>query len=496
MTSKALDNVAKLRDIVNVRDFGASPTASAAVNTAAIQAAIDYAYNARTIDPPSAPTVEIIGTYEINGTLSIGAASRLRGQGTLVQVTDNIPIIKVNKATFNIGWSIRQLNLQYKNPQPATNTDARALVLSEANKFSYQFVVEDVIIYRATKGIDAPDEANSFAFLGTFNNVQIYAHSDWGFHWKNASTGGSTYLSMNNVWVHNSGELYSTARGFYIRSCATLCINSIACDLISNQPFYFESCVGNIGVITAEACSITRSSGGAELVYVSGSSLTIGEIALENNRIAISGTAFGAGLRVTDSGYVRVGVLRDNFNTVNDTSSDNYSTVIAGNNAQSVYVDRYIYGPNTSPPAGFATAPDGAIADFSVPPKLRLFRENVRTDVRGGRTHIFGTSPPASGTWAKGDTTWNNDPIDRTSPVGWVCVNAGTPGTWFPFGNPTYPEDTAANIAAVGNAINTTGKYAGKLVWDTTNNRLMRASNNNAADLWYVIDGSASVTPS
>jgi hypothetical protein len=57
-------------------------------------------------------------------------------------------------------------------------------------------------------------------------------------------------------------------------------------------------------------------------------------------------------------------------------------------------------------------------------------------------------------------------------------------------------EDTAANIAAVGNAINTAGKYKGKLVWDTTNTRMMRASGSAAADPWVVIDGSASVTPS
>lgn len=56
--------------------------------------------------------------------------------------------------------------------------------------------------------------------------------------------------------------------------------------------------------------------------------------------------------------------------------------------------------------------------------------------------------------------------------------------------------DTAANIAAVGNAINTTGKYIGKAVYDTTNNRLMIASGTAAASPWYVADGSASVTPS
>jgi hypothetical protein len=54
---------------------------------------------------------------------------------------------------------------------------------------------------------------------------------------------------------------------------------------------------------------------------------------------------------------------------------------------------------------------------------------------------------------------------------------------------------TAANIAAVANAINTANKVAGKIVHDTTNNRIMVSSGALAASPWYVADGSASVTP-
>ena len=56
-------------------------------------------------------------------------------------------------------------------------------------------------------------------------------------------------------------------------------------------------------------------------------------------------------------------------------------------------------------------------------------------------------------------------------------------------------EDTAANIADVAASVNTSDKYAGQYVWDTTNNRLMRSSGDAAADPWWIVDGSASVTP-
>jgi len=54
----------------------------------------------------------------------------------------------------------------------------------------------------------------------------------------------------------------------------------------------------------------------------------------------------------------------------------------------------------------------------------------------------------------------------------------------------------AADIAAIANAINTTNKVLGKVIYDTTNKRLMIADGSAAVDPWYVADGSAFVTPS
>jgi hypothetical protein len=53
----------------------------------------------------------------------------------------------------------------------------------------------------------------------------------------------------------------------------------------------------------------------------------------------------------------------------------------------------------------------------------------------------------------------------------------------------------AADIADIANVINTANKVQGKVVYDTTNNRLMVADGSDAVDNWYVVDGSASVTP-
>ena len=44
-----------------------------------------------------------------------------------------------------------------------------------------------------------------------------------------------------------------------------------------------------------------------------------------------------------------------------------------------------------------------------------------------------GTAPPTAGDWIVGDIFWNTNPSSGL-PIGWVCVAAGTPGTWRGFG--------------------------------------------------------------
>lgn len=54
---------------------------------------------------------------------------------------------------------------------------------------------------------------------------------------------------------------------------------------------------------------------------------------------------------------------------------------------------------------------------------------------------------------------------------------------------------TAADIASATSSVNTNLKWEGMLVWDTTNNRMLRASGRGATSAWYIVDGSGSVTP-
>ncbi len=49
------------------------------------------------------------------------------------------------------------------------------------------------------------------------------------------------------------------------------------------------------------------------------------------------------------------------------------------------------------------------------------------------KLHMSGTSAPQGGSYTQGDIVWNSEP-NPGSHVGWVCIKAGNPGLWNPFG--------------------------------------------------------------
>ena len=59
-----------------------------------------------------------------------------------------------------------------------------------------------------------------------------------------------------------------------------------------------------------------------------------------------------------------------------------------------------------------------------------------------------------------------------------------------------FPSYTAAQIAAIANAVNTASKFVGKAVFDTTNGRIMVATGATAGSTWKAADGGVTVTPS
>jgi hypothetical protein len=83
-----------------------------------------------------------------------------------------------------------------------------------------------------------------------------------------------------------------------------------------------------------------------------------------------------------------------------------------------------------------ATGTPLTAADFRVLTSFFITTEAIAPipSLKYGQTVGFSTAAPTGGTWKRGDICWNTTPSAGGTP-GWVCVIAGTPGTWKAMAN-------------------------------------------------------------
>jgi len=146
------------------------------------------------------------------------------------------------------------------------------------------------------------------------------------------------------------------------------------------------------------------------------------------------------------------------------------SVVLSSNNANSITLD----------------APSGLAASYTLllPPNDGTNGQVLTTD-------------------GSGVTTWTTNGAGTvTSVAGAGTVNGLTlTGTVTATGSLTLggdfalTADTLANLQAVGNAINTTGKYTGKMVVVLASGLIFTATGASAASVWRASDGTTVATP-
>lgn len=90
-------------------------------------------------------------------------------------------------------------------------------------------------------------------------------------------------------------------------------------------------------------------------------------------------------------------------------------------------------------------------------------------------------APPTSGYHPVGERVYNSSPANG-QPVGWVCISAGSPGTWLPFGTVGTGSSYAGLYRVVVAALGESG-MAGAVPYDYT----------TAPSGWPCVDGSVSV---
>lgn len=115
-----------------------------------------------------------------------------------------------------------------------------------------------------------------------------------------------------------------------------------------------------------------------------------------------------------------------------------------------------------------------------------------------------GTNGQVLTTDGNGVTTWTSNGSGTVTQVATAGTVNGLTLTGGPItgsgtvtlgGQLALVADTAANLADIANAINTTGKYIGKMVVDLSTGLIFTASGAAAGDTWYASDGTTTAVP-
>jgi hypothetical protein len=243
----------KLQDSVSFVDFGADPSGSIECATA-MQSAIDYVASlggGTVTSPPGA-------TYRIASSLLLRTGLKLDLNGsTIVQYTDNIPVLTAPAGGFIQSWSVRDGFLNFNTQQTSAQTNGIGLRLADGS-FSYIFEIENVQVSNACDGIACPNTTGSFAFVGIFRNFIGADCSRYSMSIDcDSSVGGNTNLIFDNCWaIPSTVGALPDAKGFYFNACAMSQWRSLFADKISGPFLFVQSSSGWFGVLTMESGEI------------------------------------------------------------------------------------------------------------------------------------------------------------------------------------------------------------------------------------------------
>ena len=236
-------------------------------------------------------------------------------------------------------------------------------------------------------------------------------------------------LRIENVTIINENELTEiplrtenniVIDGLHINSKFKYISLSTSNATITNTTIDIDNSVTSAGNILANASKISVSN--CRFNMVNSSSNYSGllavtnadEVIIDHNLFLNNTNAISIGQSSGASHTTNEVIVTNNIFTANDSSSRRGLNIIGGVTITSLLFTDNIAGENLS---------------FS------LYRLDNGTVVKATGNNIitpkvyYGTSAPATGTYIKGDTVINSSPSSGGA-YGWVCVVAGTPGTW------------------------------------------------------------------
>lgn len=223
----------------------------------------------------------------------------------------------------------------------------------------------------------------------------IYASNpDRFFASENLDLGKGKSLSINNIKVIDENSLGTTITKSYLKEVGRLKGLIVEGSASIGEYFYFDGQSNRLGIGTDQPnATVSVVSNDVEI-----------SIGARENAKAFIGTFASHALDIITDNQSRINVSQD-------------GNVVIGN---------------------FKSAP----IQISMNGKLAVRIANPDPDVDlhvngaikfAGRLQSRGMGVPDGGSFNKGDIVWNDDPR-LGSYVGWICIHAGSPGLWEPFG--------------------------------------------------------------
>lgn len=321
---------------INAHNHGAAGN-GVTNDTAALQAAIDYA-----VEHDFGLFIPA-GTYQVNGTLDMrGNGLRVYGQSretTIIRSTaSNAPIVKAGHRNQHIS----DLRLEYDSQRASSATNATCLELHKPYWSQYERIwcrlgsqgialaQEDVVLEEVTTG--------NVAFSSTFNDMRVHGYTIHGINLDSYSGGGTgnawnnTYISNNPTGTKQNPTGYALKMGEYDDTV----INQLNLEwgTVNDGLYamYFEECANIvINSLHIEQMDLTGANS-AYIAYAGNTNLIINGTSLVHNTLSGSGVMsllrpFSSADPVTTSNVEIRGLgHHDNTNT-------NYFVMVNANNA-------------------------------------------------------------------------------------------------------------------------------------------------------------------
>lgn len=393
---------------INVKDFGAVGN-GAADDTAAIQAAIDYCTIAgnrkQTLYFPASNPGQF---YKITAPLVIKGSLNIIGDG------------EFSTLIYAVGLSSSQYILDFDNLSTdvvqfggvsniTLRSDNKAPRGIRLNNTSY-WTIRNITLYSLSIGIFI---TGGRCFSNSFEQITHYDITGYSVRFEDF-TGGGQYEFLSCTFtgadgVYFTGNSVANSLAFYncnFEQCLTtdIYINGTVGGLTisggrsegldGNTSFLIDPAAGNlVSGVCITGCFWTGDVGNAYPIQLGGSGGDVKGFSVTGNHVGNMGFL----------GFVRL-------------NGAGLAGVICGNYCQGTPADKIVSAPKQGVVSFSNYNASGAMVDY----------ENLVVINRA-------SAAPVSGTYAVGSIVYNSAPTAGGF-IGWVCVTAGTPGTWKTFG--------------------------------------------------------------